>query len=167
MEGFTDFIVAGPAGSVTAGPAGHFMAAEAGHVTPGKAGHVPIDTTPARVPIDTGGHVTIDTSPARIPYAANTGPAPVSGSGIAPDPNRNVGGGTGAPNTGGIINVSDSGSRGDGCTTTNVGAAPTGSTIVNESSGSVFNFDNTTYYMTINFMGAPERTGGDVMVANA
>ena len=71
MDGVTDFIVAGPAGQTQAGPAGSFQAGPAGVAHVGEAGHVPIDTTPARVPISGAGHVPIDTTPARIPYAAS------------------------------------------------------------------------------------------------
>lgn len=61
MMGVTDFIVAGPPGHTTAGPAGHITAGPPGEVRPAPAasvpvspaGHVPIDTSQARVPINT------------------------------------------------------------------------------------------------------------------
>jgi len=157
--GMTDFIVAGPAGSITAGPPGHFMAGEAGHVTPGEAGHVPIDTTPAHVPIDT--------SPARIPYSPNTG-AP-------PNPNLNVGGTLGAPNTGGgggttNVNANVGGGAtigGGGGGTTNVNANVGGGTGISGGGTSVVGRSGGTANTNAGGSTGISGTGGSATVASA
>ncbi len=104
MNGMTDFIVAGPAGQTQAAPAGSFMAGPAGRSYVGPAAQVPIDATPAHVPItesgfvpiSEGGHVAIDATPAYVPI-------PVGGAGslfletstAAPIPSPGGGGGAG------------------------------------------------------------------------